>query len=70
MRGHTSKKLVKTLFDAGAKEVHLLISSPPVRYPDFYGIDTPQQSELIAFDKTVEEMREWLGSTNTTLSFT
>ena len=63
VRGHTSKKLIKTLFDAGAKEVHLLISSPPVRYPDFYGIDTPKQSELIAFDKTVEEMREWLGAT-------
>ena len=64
VRGHTSRKLVKSLFDAGAKEVHLLISSPPVRFPDFYGIDTPMQEELIASQKTVEEIREWLGATS------
>jgi amidophosphoribosyltransferase len=64
VRGHTSKKLIKTLFEAGASEVHLLISSPPVRYPDFYGIDTPAQEELIASQKTVEEIREWLGATS------
>ena len=64
VRGHTSKKLVKTLFDSGAKEVHLIISSPPVRFPDFYGIDTPKQNELIAAQKTVEEIREFLGATS------
>ena len=64
VRGHTSRKLVKSLFDAGAKEVHLLISSPPVRFPDFYGIDTPMQEELIASHKTVEEIRGWLGATS------
>ncbi len=64
VRGHTSRKLVESLFNNGAKEVHLLISSPPVRFPDFYGIDTPKQDELLAANKTVEEMREWLGATS------
>jgi amidophosphoribosyltransferase len=64
VRGHTCRKLVKTLFRAGAKEVHVLISSPPVRYPDFYGIDTPRQSELIASNKTVEEIRKFIGATS------
>lgn len=64
VRGHTSKKLVERLFKAGAKEVHLLISSPPVRYPDFYGIDTPKQKELIASSKTIEQVRKFLGATS------
>ena len=64
VRGNTCKKLVKTLFKAGAKEVHLLISSPPVRFPDFYGIDTPKQNELIASHKTIEEVRKFLGATS------
>ena len=64
VRGNTCRKLVKRLFDAGTKEVHLLISSPPVRFPDFYGIDTPLQKELIASHKTVEEIRKFLGATS------
>lgn len=64
VRGTTTKKLVKQLFTAGAKEVHLLISSPPVRFPDFYGIDTPKQKHLIASNKTVEEIRKFLGATS------
>jgi amidophosphoribosyltransferase len=64
VRGNTCKRLVKTLFKAGAKEVHLLISSPPVRFPDFYGIDTPIQNELIASHKTIEEVRKFLGATS------
>lgn len=64
VRGTTSKKLVEMLFAEGAKEVHLLVSSPPVRYPDFYGIDTPEQSELIASSKTVEEICQYLGATS------
>lgn len=64
VRGHTSRKLVESLFKNGAREVHLLISSPPVRFPDFYGIDTPMQDELIAANKTVEEIREFLGATS------
>ena len=64
VRGTTSRRLIKSLFKAGAKEVHFLISSPPIRYPDFYGIDTPKQEKLIASNKTVEEIREFLGATS------
>ena len=64
VRGTTSKRLVKTLFKAGAKEVHFLVSSPPIRFPDFYGIDTPKQKELIASNKTIEEIRKFLGATS------
>ncbi len=64
VRGTTSKRLVKDLFKAGAKEVHFLVSSPPVKFPDFYGIDTPKQKDLIASSKTVEEIREFLGATS------
>ncbi|OGI63301.1 amidophosphoribosyltransferase [Candidatus Nomurabacteria bacterium RIFCSPHIGHO2_01_FULL_40_12] len=64
VRGHTSKRLVARLFKAGAKEVHFLVSSPPVRFPDFYGIDTPMQNELIASNKTIEEIRKFLGATS------
>jgi amidophosphoribosyltransferase len=64
VRGNTCKRLVETLFKSGAKEVHLLISSPPIRFPDFYGMDTPNQNELIAAHKTVEEIRKFLGATS------
>ncbi len=64
VRGTTSRQIVKMLFDAGAKEVHFLVASPPVKFPDFYGIDTPRQSDLIASTKTVEEIREYLGATS------
>lgn len=62
VRGTTSRQIVKMLFEAGAKEVHMLISSPPVKYPDFYGIDTPKQKDLISAHKTVEEIRQYLGA--------
>ncbi|MBU0999406.1 amidophosphoribosyltransferase, partial [Patescibacteria group bacterium] len=64
VRGNTCKRLVKTFFKSGAKEVHLLISSPPIRFPDFYGMDTPNQNELIAAHKTIEEIRKFLGATS------
>ncbi len=64
VRGTTSRGLVKALFEAGAKEVHFRVSSPPVRYPDFYGIDTPKQTELIAFNKSVPEIEKYLGATS------
>ncbi|HYV33963.1 MAG TPA: amidophosphoribosyltransferase [Candidatus Limnocylindria bacterium] len=64
VRGTTSRQLVKMLFEAGCAEVHLLISSPPVKFPDFYGIDTPKQENLIAAHKTVEEIRQYLGATS------
>jgi amidophosphoribosyltransferase len=64
VRGTTSRQLVKMLFDAGCTEVHMVISSPPVKFPDFYGIDTPKQEKLIASHKTVEEIRQFLGATS------
>lgn len=64
VRGTNSKQIVKMLFDAGASEVHFLVSSPPVKYPDFYGIDTPRQEKLIASSKSVEEMRAFIGATS------
>jgi len=64
VRGTTSRRLIKNLFNAGAKEVHFLISSPPIRFPDFYGIDTPKQKDLIASTKTVEQIRKYLGATS------
>lgn len=64
VRGTTSQQIVKMLFDAGAKEVHFLVASPPVKYPDFYGIDTPKQSDLIAAVKSVAEMEKFLGATS------
>lgn len=64
VRGTTSKNLIKALFKAGTKEVHFLVASPPIRFPDFYGIDTPDQKQLIASTKTVEQIREFLGATS------
>lgn len=64
VRGTTMRHLVSMIFDAGAKEVHLLISSPPVRYPDFYGINTPKQTELMAAYMTIPEMCESVGATS------
>lgn len=61
VRGTTSKQIIKMIRNAGAKEVHLLISSPPYRFPDFYGIDTPRQKELIAARKNVKEIANELG---------
>ncbi len=64
VRGTTMRHLVQMIFDAGAKEVHLMISCPPVKYPDFYGINTPKQTELLAAYMTNEQMREHLGATS------
>jgi len=61
VRGTTSKQIIKMIKDAGAKEVHLLVSSPPYKFPDFYGINTPDQKELIASRKSVEEIGKDLG---------
>ncbi len=64
VRGTTMRHLVSMIFEIGAKEVHLLITSPPVRYPDFYGINTPKQTELLAAYMTEEEMRDHVGATS------
>lgn len=60
VRGTTSRKIVKMIRDAGAKEVHMRISSPPTMYPCFYGIDTPTKKELIASSHTVDEIKNYL----------
>ncbi|MCL5784280.1 MAG: amidophosphoribosyltransferase [Patescibacteria group bacterium] len=61
VRGTTSKQIIKMIKDAGAKEVHLLVSSPPVKFPDFYGIDTPKQKDLIAAEKNIKQIAQELG---------
>jgi amidophosphoribosyltransferase len=60
VRGTTSKKIVRMVRDAGAKEVHMRISCPPTISPCFYGVDTPSKNQLIAANKSVEEIREYI----------
>ena len=62
VRGTTSHKIVKMLYDAGAKEVHVKIACPEIRYPDFYGVDTPTKKELLAANKTNPEICEYIGA--------
>lgn len=62
VRGTTSLKIVKMLKDAGAREVHVRISSPPTCWPCFYGIDTPTREELIASSHSVEDIRKFIGA--------
>lgn len=64
VRLNTIPRIVAQAWEAGAKTVSVLISSPPVRYPDFYGIDIPSQKYLGAASMTIGEMREQVGSTN------
>ncbi len=62
VRGTTSRKIVKMIRDAGAKEVHMRISSPPTTDPCFYGIDTPNKDELIASKMSVKEVARFIGA--------
>ncbi|MGA8874575.1 MAG: amidophosphoribosyltransferase [Candidatus Korobacteraceae bacterium] len=62
VRGTTSKKIVRMVRDAGAKEVHMRISCPPTISPCYYGVDTPSKNQLIAANKSVEEIREYIGA--------
>jgi amidophosphoribosyltransferase len=62
VRGTTSKKIVKMIRDSGAQEITMLISSPPVISPCHYGIDTPNKDELIAANKSVDEIRKFIGA--------
>ena len=64
VRGTTSKKLIRMLKDAGVREIHLRISSPPIIDSCYYGIDTPTRAELIASTHSVEEIRKFLGVTS------
>ncbi|MFQ5560988.1 MAG: amidophosphoribosyltransferase, partial [Nitrospinota bacterium] len=60
VRGTTSRKIVKMIRKAGAKEVHMRISCPPTRYPCYYGIDTPTRKELIGATHSLEEIRKYI----------
>ena len=64
VRRTTSKKIVQMMFEAGAREVHRRISSPPITHPDFYGIDTPRTKELLASGRSIEEMRAYMDATS------
>jgi amidophosphoribosyltransferase len=64
VRGNTMRQLVQMLFDAGAAEVHVRVSSPPVISPCFYGIDMADEDELAASHRSVEEMRALVGATS------
>ena len=62
VRGTTSKEIVQMARDAGATKVYLASAAPPVRYPNVYGIDMPTKTELVAHDRTVEEIRQVIGA--------
>ncbi|MGN0131645.1 MAG: amidophosphoribosyltransferase [Lachnospiraceae bacterium] len=62
VRGTTSDRIVKMLRDAGAKEVHVRISSPPFLWPCYFGTDVPARDQLIAYNRTVEEIRDVIGA--------
>lgn len=58
VRGTTCHKIVKMLYEAGAKEVHVRIACPEIKFPDFYGVDMPTKEELLANEKSIQEMCE------------
>ncbi|MCA9603018.1 MAG: amidophosphoribosyltransferase, partial [Myxococcales bacterium] len=62
VRGTTSRKIVRMIRDAGAKEVHMRVSSPPTQWPCFYGIDTPSRRELIASSHSTDEIAKYIGA--------
>jgi len=62
VRGTTSRKIVRMIRSAGAREVHMRISCPPTISPCFYGVDTPSKKELIAANNSIEEIREYIGA--------
>lgn len=61
VRGTTSMKIVRMMYERGAKEVHMRIACPPIAWPDFYGIDTPERDKLMAANHSLEEMRQMMG---------
>jgi amidophosphoribosyltransferase len=64
VRGNTTRQIVRMLFDAGAAEVHVRVSAPPVIDRCFYGIDLADPEEMIASTKTVDEIRDYIGATS------
>ncbi len=61
VRGTTSIKIVQMMYEKGAREVHLRVACPPITFPDFYGIDTPEKTKLLASHHNLEEMRQFIG---------
>ena len=61
VRGTTSIKIVHMMYEKGAKEVHMRIACPPIAWPDYYGIDTPDRDKLLAANYGLEEMRAFMG---------
>ena len=62
VRGTTSHKIVKMLYNAGAKEIHVRIASPEIKFPDFYGVDMPTKKELLASDKSIKEICDFINA--------
>jgi amidophosphoribosyltransferase len=62
VRGTTSLKIVQMMRDAGAREVHMRIASPPTKYSCFYGVDTPERAKLLAAQMSVEQMRDYINA--------
>ena len=62
VRGTTCHKIVIMLYDAGANEVHVKIACPEIKHPDFYGVDTPTKKELLAANKTNDEICKYIGA--------
>ena len=62
VRGTTSHKIVKMLYDAGAREVHVRIACPEIKYPDFYGVDTPTKKELLAANMSIKQICEYINA--------
>jgi len=62
VRGNTSKEIVQMAREAGARKVYMASAAPPVRFPNVYGIDMPTSEELIAHNRSIEEIREFIGA--------
>ena len=62
VRGTTCHKIVKMLYDSGVKEVHVRIACPEIKFPDFYGVDTPTKKELLAANKNIKEMCKYINA--------
>ena len=64
VRGTTCHKIIKMLYESGAKEVHVRIACPEIKFPDFYGVDMPTKKELLAYKKNINEMCEYIKATS------
>ena len=64
VRGTTCSKIIKMLYKAGAKEVHVRIACPEIKYPDFYGVDMPTKKELLSSNKNIGEICDYLGASS------